>query len=1491
MLNSENIVDIKANNITYKLFLPGKDLDYIQKTIFESKAPYEYEMLIDIINKTNENDLILDIGSNIGNHTIFLAMNNRNVYSFEANKDLFDILQKSIEINNCFDKVKSYNLGISDKISKANFKNFNASNLGSQSLDINDNGDINLVPLDSIEFHKKVSAIKIDVEGMEINVLEGAKNIILKDRPLLYIEAINNAEFKKQLKQLKQLKYTYIDTFNATPTHLFIPSEMLTEKEIISDIFNYQVAESYRTTRLLNDNKRLQQSLINLENSFSSNTKLLLDKLSNRDNELIAKYKKQAIEIEQSNLSNLESSLLSNMKNILEEFSNRDNNSVVETEKYKKKILELEQKNKILDFELRKKDLEIQKVKKTWSFRLGNRLIKSTKSFKSFITLPYDLYIDYKDFKGYRNSSTKKIDKIPSKPIIKRIITKKKIDINNFKDLRVAVIMDEFTYNSFKYECNLLQLSFDNWENEIKDFKPDLLFIESAWKGKDDSWATKISNCSAELVNLVKWCNSQKIPTMFWNKEDPVHFDTFIPVAQIVDYVFTTDIDCVPYYKDKVGHNEVYLLPFAAQPFVHNPIEKYHREDKFSFAGSYYLRYPERQRDFATLIDATKDFKTVEIYDRNFDNPHPHYTFPDEYKPMILGKLPFEEIDKAYKGYKFGINMNTIKQSQSMFARRVFELMASNTIVVSNFSRGVRNFFGDLVICSDDKDQIKKQISPYCQDEILYKKFRLLGLRKVMSEHTYADRFEYICDKIFEYNKANIKNKVIIFSIVNSCKDFKYIAKSFTKQNYVHKELCIIKNFSDQIAQDGIKIFDNENEFIQYIESLENKKNIFIGHMNSQDYYGASYLEDLILSIKYSNADVFGKASYYRFESDNIALQNANMEYNKTNKLDFDSSILRLSTFSGSDIDNLIKDKTIKFDNMLGIDSFNYCQNGRQADEKLLQKYIDNLNILDTGVDIVKKAHIVHNNQSCQKRAIENGSIKQIDASSIFLYLNKNITSKINLSLSNDKILIKSNLSYAQHSYIYLDKVFSREELNLVTNSRIQFIAKANIEDARCVFEFQDINGLKISHSMGNISDALTLAIPNECRYIRIGFKITGKGEVEISNLILGKVDYYPNLLMGKSKKLVLTKQYPSYTDIYKYGFLHTRVKAYKENNNLVDIFRISKEPDILYREFEGVDISCGDAKLLEETLSSGQYDHVLVHLVDTYMWSVLEKFIDKIKVTIWVHGAEIDTWDKRAYNFKDMSEEEIARQKKLSDARVKFWKSILSKKYPNLHLVFVSEYLKNDSLAGIGIDLDKESYSIVHNYIDTKLFEYQKKDSNFRKKIFSVRPYHSHRYANDTAAEAIKILSKKEFFEDLEFCLIGDGKLFDIITEPLREYQNVKLEKRFLLQSQIAQYHKKYGIFLVPTRGDSQGVSRDEAMASGLVPVTTRTSAVPEFVDENCGILAEPESPEELANAIEYLYKNPDEFTKLSYNAYKRVSTQCSFENTIARELRIINE
>jgi len=224
-----------------------------------------------------------------------------------------------------------------------------------------------------------------------------------------------------------------------------------------------------------------------------------------------------------------------------------------------------------------------------------------------------------------------------------------------------------------------------------------------------------------------------------------------------------------------------------------------------------------------------------------------------------------------------------------------------------------------------------------------------------------------------------------------------------------------------------------------------------------------------------------------------------------------------------------------------------------------------------------------------------------------------------------------------------------------------------------------------------------------------------------------------------------------------------------------------------------------------------------------------------------------------------------------------------------NLQLVFVSRYFAEEVMEDLGFRIPEQHYTIIHNPIDTDVFSYQRKPAEQRKKVLSIRPYASAKYANDLSVKAIQLLADKPWFKDMEFRMIGDGPLFDTILDPLRQYDNVFIERRFLKQAEIAALHKDYGIFLSPTRMDAQGVSRDEAMASGLVPVTNGVTAIPEFVDAQCGILAPGEDASAMADGIAALYDNADLFASMSEQAALRVARQSAKTTIVDAEIEVM--
>lgn len=1054
------------------------------------------------------------------------------------------------------------------------------------------------------------------------------------------------------------------------------------------------------------------------------------------------------------------------------------------------------------------------------------------------------------------------------------------------KDIRVACIMDDFTFHSFDPECRLFQLTPERAIKELEYFQPDLLFIESAWRGKDELWNRKIGTLSSELKAVLQWCKDRNIPTVFWNKEDPVHFETFLTTAQQFDYVFTTDIDCIARYKQALAHDRVYLLPFACQPKTHNPIELYPRKDAFCFAGAYYVRYPERTRDLGNYVTEFPSFKPLEIFDRNFGKDDVNYQFPAEYQPYIVGTLPFNEIDKAYKGYRYSINLNSIKQSQSMFARRVYELLGSNTITVSNFSRGVRLLFGDLVITSDSGREIIDRLQRLgSEDE---QKLRLAGLRKVMLEHTYEHRLAYVFSKALRRPVQSSLPAMLVVAHVDTLDDGRKILENFRRQTISTKTLLLVgkgafRPLMEELRLDeSVTFVDTTEEANARILSFASNPSAWLASMVPSDYYGPNYLLDLAIATRFCNVNVVGKAACYQFSS-TVQLMDAERAYRPVPQLAQRCSAMRLDALSQDLLANPgwlrhLSERTWCID-ALALDPFNYCRNGMVSlDVEAVAKHVDDISI-DSGLSCDYLLQIAENIEAAGE---DDTGLPYWSSEKLFELVSTK-DPLINLISDDDGLSVISKLPDGKHQYLYSNKLLPLQSLPVTNDLKTHLEVTPGL-DLEYVFIFLDKDKKKISHTIHTSNRNHQALVPHGTAFVRFGWRIMGGGTCTVKQLQWGHLVLEPARLIRRADHLVLTNHYPSYDDLYRNGFVHTRVAAYAERGVKADVFRLRGQEPVSYHEFHGVDVMTGSPQALHKLLSGGQYRSVLVHFLDETMWRILQSHIERVKVVVWVHGSEIQPWHRRAYNFTTDSEREAAKVQ--SETRMAFWRSLLEKIPKNLKLIFVSRYFAEEVMEDLGFRLPGSAYTIIHNPIDTNLFSYIRKPPEQRKKILSIRPYASATYANDLMVKAILELSKKIFFSELDIHIIGDGQLFDEILKPLRKFANIKIEKRFLSRVEISRLHKLYGIFLCPSRMDTQGVSRDEAMASGLVPITNAVAAIPEFVDNSCGILVPGEDYLGIADGVERLLKDPYYFSRISDAAAARVRMQSDKEKLIKSEI-----
>lgn len=366
-------------------------------------------------------------------------------------------------------------------------------------------------------------------------------------------------------------------------------------------------------------------------------------------------------------------------------------------------------------------------------------------------------------------------------------------------------------------------------------------------------------------------------------------------------------------------------------------------------------------------------------------------------------------------------------------------------------------------------------------------------------------------------------------------------------------------------------------------------------------------------------------------------------------------------------------------------------------------------------------------------------------------------------------------------------------------------------------------------------------------------------------------------------KHLIISNNYPREDKIYRNGFVHSRVRSYKQNGVAVDVFAVNNE-EMCYT-YEGVEVRSGSTRTLLTFLKEKQYDTIMIHFINSKIIKALMEVPNLPNCVIFFHGVDAYSWKRRVFTYNLYNAKEVLQLMKyiLWNKREQYYLRKLYKKYgEQIQTVTVSHWMKNVVENDVGIKPKK--WTIIPNYIDNNLFTYTKKHPEDRYKVMLLRPFVNKIYANDLAIAAILKLSTHEDFDKFTFLIAGEGPEFDQITSPIKHFSNVTLSKRFYTHEETALLHKQYGVFLCPSRQDSQGVSRGEAMASGLVPITSDVAAIPEFVNNQSGFLTH--NADEICEALLQLASDSEQFLKLSNEAKNQVNVQCGFSQTIAKEL-----
>jgi FkbM family methyltransferase len=238
-------------NTIRRLLPPSVTIRLIADTNYKSGEP-ELKLLDDLVDPRKNS---IDIGANKGSYTYFLSKLSQQVFAYEPNPELAKFLSKAFAKSN----VSIYPVAISDRAGMAQLAipivdTFAYDQLGSLQLQ---NSSENLqtfdVPLQRLDDcgHTNVGFIKIDVEGHEETVIDGAIDLITQQRPVIIVEIEQKHHPDKDITEIfskiTDLGYDGFFWFKGELRNL---SEF--SKDKYQDINNYQGLESLGQTYVCN---------------------------------------------------------------------------------------------------------------------------------------------------------------------------------------------------------------------------------------------------------------------------------------------------------------------------------------------------------------------------------------------------------------------------------------------------------------------------------------------------------------------------------------------------------------------------------------------------------------------------------------------------------------------------------------------------------------------------------------------------------------------------------------------------------------------------------------------------------------------------------------------------------------------------------------------------------------------------------------------------------------------------------------------------------------------------------------------------------------------------------------------------------------------------------------------------------------------------------------------------------------------------------------
>jgi glycosyltransferase involved in cell wall biosynthesis len=370
-------------------------------------------------------------------------------------------------------------------------------------------------------------------------------------------------------------------------------------------------------------------------------------------------------------------------------------------------------------------------------------------------------------------------------------------------------------------------------------------------------------------------------------------------------------------------------------------------------------------------------------------------------------------------------------------------------------------------------------------------------------------------------------------------------------------------------------------------------------------------------------------------------------------------------------------------------------------------------------------------------------------------------------------------------------------------------------------------------------------------------------------------------------KIAIITSRYPTKNNPYNHMFVHARSLYFIKQQNLeLTVFVPSKNDEAYIFEKVNV-IKTSSQNIAKDILN---FDVIYLHLLNIYPnqklsgWNIYKSIIDNnIPCVMYIHGSEAQKYGTRNFDYDFSIQETLKFLYKdfYFIPKIKRFVKAINKRTNSIFLAPSTWMIKE---AEKNLSLKFNNFEVIPNGIDTKLFKFYDLYAN-RYKLITLRPLENI-YAIDIAIEVMKYLPKQYILD-----IYGKGRFQRKYQDLINKYNldnRIKIVNRFIDRKDLNSFYSNYGCMLSLSRSDTQGVTRCEAMSSGLLTVSSNITAIPEFIsDMKNGILGDNNNPKSIAKKIIDVVENKAKYKKICRSARESMEA-IDIDKTMRRELDV---